>query len=547
MSRLIVFFTIFVLCGCSSTNNFVKVAEDKRPNFLLITTDDMGFTDLGAFGGHDIPTPNLDMLAMQGIRLTNFHANVSCAPTRAMLLSGTGNHEAGMGSQQMTDAFKDMPGYESHIAYRVATLPERLLAEGYHTYMAGKWHLASESDLGTLPGNRGFERSFALMPGGFDHFKLLPGEELPRVGRGVAEVPYSEDGRMLSHDDIPDDFYSTTAYIDKMISYLKSNEADGRPFFAWLAPTAPHWPLQLLPEWKDKFIGLYDEGYDILCRQRQQWASLAGVLPQGLEFSSCPEIAKPWSELSDDERAIHSRTMELYAAMVAHLDSEVGRLLSYLEETGQLENTYIIYHNDNGPDAGPMFDNRSKLSRFDNSISNLGNRNSWVTNDQGWADALSAPYRGDKGRNYEGGIRVAAFISPPNSNSQGTVSNSMLTVMDILPTILDLANIDENSINLTKKDALPIRGKSFATLIDNSEFQAHKANEAIALDHSGYSWLTEGDWKILRIQGEDEWQLYNLANDPKELNNIALLNRNKLIDLVSKFDQHANKIGIIKR
>ena len=194
-----------------------------------------------------------------------------------------------------------------------------------------------------------------------------------------------------------------------------------------------------------------------------------------------------------------------------------------------------------------MFDNRSKLSRFDNSISNLGNRNSWVTNDQGWADALSAPYRGDKGRNYEGGIRVAAFISPPNSNSQGTVSNSMLTVMDILPTILDLANIDENSINLTKKDALPIRGKSFATLIDNSEFQAHKANEAIALDHSGYSWLTEGDWKILRIQGEDEWQLYNLANDPKELNNIALLNRNKLIDLVSKFDQHANKIGIIKR
>ena len=547
MTKLFPLVLLFMLSSCTSTTSFVASPDERRPNFLLITTDDMGYTDLGAFGGHDIPTPNLDALAMEGIRLTNFHANVSCAPTRAMLLSGTGNHEAGMGSQQALDIFAGKQGYEAHISYRVATIPERLFANGYHTYMSGKWHLASEDDLGTLPGNRGFERSFALMPGGFDHYKLLPGEDVPSVGRGVSPVPYSEDGEMLDHDDIPDDFYSTTAYVDKMINYIKSNESDGKPFFAWLAPTAPHWPLQLLPDWKDKFTGLYEDGYEALCNQRQQWALLAGVLPDGSELGECPEIAEPWDEISEDDRNLHRRTMELYAAMVAHLDSEIGRLLSYLEESGQLDNTYIIYHNDNGPDAGPMFDHRSQLSRFDNSLENLGNRNSWVNNDQGWADALSAPYRRDKGSLYEGGIRVAAFIRPPNSEASGRVSNSMLTVMDVLPTMLDLADVDESIVNSSGQKVLPIRGKSFASLLHNTDSQVHSNDEYIALDHAGHSWLTEGDWKILRVATEEDWQLYNVSNDPRELDNLATTHKGKLLDLVQKFQSHANQNGIIKR
>ncbi len=516
--------------------------EPQRPNFLLITSDDMGYTDLGAFGGHDIPTPNLDALAMEGVRLTNFHANVSCAPTRSMLMSGTGNHEAGMGSQHVLPEFVGNVGYEGHLSNRVASLPERMHAGGYHTYMAGKWHLGDEEGA-TLPNDRGFERSFALLPGGWDHFRVAPDAERPDVGEVPAEGAYTEDGRLVG--DLPEDFYSTTAYIDKMIGYIDSNRDSDQPFFAWLAPTAPHWPLQVLPEWKDRFAGQFDQGYEALCHARQQAAFEAGVLPDGTEPGVCPEIAKPWADLTEDERILNRRVMELYAAMVAHLDSEIGRLLNYLDDIGELENTYIIYHNDNGPQGGAIFDQRSNLARFDNSLENLGNPTSWVNVGQGWADAQSAPYREEKGSPFEGGIRVPAFIRPPQPVDNGRISNSLLTVMDVMPTIMELAGIQES--NYPQQGLLPIRGKSFAALLNNTEQRVHAEDEAIALDHAGLSFMREGDWKILRKVGSDEWQLFNTGQDPRELNNLAASNPGKLADMVAKYDAHAQATGILRR
>lgn len=536
-----------IIFGCSDQEPAMsapipsEASSPQRPNFLLITTDDMGYTDLGAFGGADIPTPNLDRLALEGIRLTNFHVNVSCAPTRSMLMSGTGNHEAGMGSQQAFAAFAGQPGYEQRITDRVVTIPERMQAAGYHTYMAGKWHLGGSAGV-VQPGERGFERSFALLPGGWDHYRLPPGSEIPSLGSAL-DVPYSEDGELLQ--DLPEDFYSTNAYIDKMIGYLESNVASDQPFFAWLAPTAPHWPLQVLPEWKDRFVGDYDEGYEALCHARQLGAWAAGVLPEGADLSICPEIATPWNELSEDEKALNRRTMELYTAMVAHLDFELGRLLEYLEQSGQMENTYIIYHNDNGPEGSEIFDNRSQMARIDNSLENLGNRNSWVNVGQGWADAQSAPFREEKGSQFEGGIRVPAFILPPNSYETGRISSSFLTVMDVMPTMMELAGIEESSY--PQRGQLPIRGKSFASLLENTETVVHAADEAIALDHAGLSFLMEGDWKIMRRVDADNWQLYNTAEDPNELEDLAQQNPQKLNDLVIKYQAHADDIGILRR
>lgn len=533
-----------LIAGCASTQPIELISEPaKQPNFLLITTDDMGYTDLGAFGGHDIPTPNLDALAMQGVRLTNFHANVSCAPTRSMLMSGTGNHEAGMGSQQVRAEFAGQVGYEGLLADRVASLPERMQAAGYHTYMTGKWHLAGKTH-SVLPRDRGFERSFALIPGGWDHFATKIGDEPPRVGPAAIDLPYAEDGALITAE-LPDDFYSTNAYVDKLIGYLESNQSSEQPFFAWFAPTAPHWPLQVHPDWKDRFAGKFDAGYEALCYERQKGALEAGVLPDGADLSICPELAEPWDEISAEDQALNRRSMELYTAMVAHLDAEFGRILEYLKKSGQLENTYIIYHNDNGPDGAEIFDNRSRLARFNNSFENLGNRDSWLNVGQGWADAQSAPYREDKTSPFEGGIRVPAFITPPSQSEQGRTSQSMLTVMDVMPTIMELAGIAEGAY--PQAGLLPIRGKSFASLLENQQAIVHQQDEFIALDHGGVSFMREGDWKILRPYDSDIWQLFNTHEDPSETNELSVQNPDKLADLVGKYESHAAELGILRR
>lgn len=538
-------FLILAACGTETSNQdaSMDVADEmvttdsvKRPNFIIFTTDDMGYNDFGAFGGKDIPTPNIDEIAMQGVRLTNFHVSTSCSPTRSMLMSGTGNHEAGIGRQNLNQApeFRGSLGYEGHISDRVLTLPERMQAGGYQTYMSGKWHLGS--DLGeTTPADRGFERTFALMSGGSsDHFR--PDH--------LEQMPYLLDGEMI--ESLPNDFYSTNAYVDYMIDFIEDGAENDQPFFAWFSPTAPHWPLQVYPGWEDNFAGQFDEGYDLLCHARQQGAAEMGVLPANADTSICPEEAAPWDDLSDEEKRLSSRSMELYAAMTSHLDTEVGRLLAYLEESGQMENTYIIYHNDNGPQGDVVLSSRGNHERYDNSIENVGQRNSWIHLDQGWSDAQSAPYREDKGSQYEGGIRVPAFIRAPDSSGSGLISNSLLTVMDVMPTIMELAGIEEITTNDEGNPVLPIRGKSFARLIENQNYDVHQ-DEYIGLEHGEESILFYGDWKIFRQQFADNWELYNVGANPNETLDVSAQHPELVAEMAARFEVHAAEVGILRR
>lgn len=535
---------MLVLAGCSneSPNPSTQMTEmatadvATRPNFIIFTTDDMGYTDFGSFGGKDIPTPNIDEIALQGIRLTNFHTSISCAPTRSMLMSGTGNTEAGLGIQNLRFApeFRGHPGYEGHITERVLTLPERMQEGGYNTYMSGKWHLGSELGVNT-PADRGFQRTFALMSGGSsDHFR--PDH--------LDQMPYLLDGEMI--ESLPDDFYSTNAYVDHMIEFIESGESSGKPFFAWFSPTAPHWPLQVYPGWEDMFVGQYDEGYEVLCHARQQGAAEVGVLPANADTSICPEEAAPWDELTEEDKQYHRRSMELYAAMTAHLDTEFGRLIEYLEQSGQLDNTYIIYHNDNGSQGGDLLNARGNQDRYDNSIENVGKKNSWIHLGQGWSDAQSAPFREDKGSQYEGGIRVAAFIRPPSSSESERISNSLLTVMDVMPTIMDIAGIEEVTTNAEGVPVLPIRGRSFAGLLEDQNYDVHQG-QYIALDEGGESILIEGDWKIIRQPQAENWELYRLDSNPSETQDLAGQYPDILADLAAKFDTHAEEAGILRR
>src|SRR5690606_5455177 len=305
--------------GTHSRTGMSGTTKDTRPNILLIVADDMGFSDLQPYGG-EIATPLLQGLADAGVRFSNFHASSLCAPTRAMLLSGVDNHQAGLGVMPPFHATNQylQPGYEGPLNHSVVTIAEVLQAEGYRTYMAGKWHLGAID--GYRPEQRGFERVFSFLGGGVSHFddaRALSSREVPHTR-------YDEDGLDVS-DSLPPDFYSSDAYADKLISYLSEDQGDA-PFFAYLAFTAPHDPLQVPDDWLDRYSGRYDGGYDAVRGPRLQRMKSMGLIPSALSENPGSGLFPAWDELSEAERAEQARRMEIYAAMIERLDLNVGRV-----------------------------------------------------------------------------------------------------------------------------------------------------------------------------------------------------------------------------
>jgi arylsulfatase len=429
-----------------------------------------------------------------------------------MLMSGTGNHEAGLGSQIARPEYAGLRGYERYIPKRIATLPEVLSADGYHTYMSGKWHLASgDPSDDSLAGNRGFERSFAMILGGEGHIETV----------GTTHI-YSEDGKRL--DESPQNFHSTNLFLDKLLGFMRADEDDDKPFFAWFAPTAPHWPLQPHPDWIDRFAGNYDEGFDELCMDRLAGAADAGTLPANARTDGCHKSELPWDELTEEKRQMYRRTMELHAAMVAHLDYEFQRLIGYLDETGQLDNTYIIFMNDNGPQGGG-FESRPPDDQRDNSLENLGK------------NATSAPYSYSKAVQYEGGIRVPAFVWHSDITNKGTVNNQLLTVMDIMPTILGLAGTEHPAPSFEGREVLPMRGRSFGSIIEGSDERIHPLDEDIALASAGRNVMFRGPWKIVK----------ELHNDPGERNDLSSSMPDLREEMIRSFDVQAEERNYLDR
>ncbi len=522
------------LTACGQPQNLEVVSEDSRqPNFVIIMTDDMGFTDFGAFGGRDMKTPNLDNLALNGIRFTNFHGHLSCAPSRAMLMSGTGNHEAGLGTQRDIERFRGERNYERYLVDRIATLPEILADAGYRTYLAGKWGLGGPQALD--PTERGFGKAFALVPSGGGHFQAL-----------FHESRYTFNGNAVTEPEDP--IYSTTLFTDQLISFFEEDRGSDQPFFALFAPTAPHWPLHMPPGMKHSVQGNYHGGYDKLRRQRLAGAVQSGVLPEA-DIQVYQSKAAAWNTLDDDEKALQALVMEIYAAMIAHLDQEIGRLLNYLQDIGALENTLILVINDNGAQGGPVFGGPPSYLKgrsFDNRPENLGRGGSWANMGQGWADAVNAPFRDGKGTVYEGGVRVAAFANWPGIQRTASVYRQYLNNMDVLPSLLELAGIDHPAPRFNGRDVLPVRGKSFARVLRGDVSSVHSEDEAIALSGAGKHFMQRGQWKLLK-ELNAEWELYNLADDPYERLNLAATQPAKLDQMLTEFRLHAKLNNILDR
>jgi len=526
-----------LLTGCNEVD-----VTSPRPNILLIVADDLGYTDMGAYGS-EIRTPNLDNLAAEGLLLTDFYAAPTCSPTRAMLLSGTDHHLAGLGTMYggWDTNQVDQRGYEAHLNQDVVSVSSILRDSGYHTYMAGKWHLGGAPEL--QPPSRGFEQSFYLVQGGASHFSDRQGLTETVV------VEYLENGEVTA---LPADFYSTTYYTDKMIGYIDQNRADGNPFFGYLAYTSPHWPLQVPTEDMDLYKGIYDGGYEKLREIRISRLRALGIIDEATVAAMAPPYITSWQELSADEQKVEARKMELYAAMVENLDRNIGRVINHLKETGEFENTFIMFMSDNGAegnDIGTLGDNEEWIPRsFDNSLENMGKVNSYIHYGAGWAQASGGPFRDYKSFVSEGGIKVPAIIHYADLDYDGDMDEEMMSVKDLAPTLLELANTQHPGSIYKGREVFPISGKSLLPHLRNQQLPVYDADDINGWELFGRQAIRQGSWKMVTQAppfGNGKWQLFNLDDDPAETSDLAAENPGKVAALAVLWQDYKTRNNII--
>ena len=520
-------------------------APARRPNILLVVADDVGFTDLGAYGS-EIRTPVIDGLAASGLKFSRFRASATCSPTRASLMSGTDPHVAGLGNmwEDLAPNQKGRPGYEGHLNDRVAPLPAVLKQAGYRTFMAGKWHLGRDET--TSPAARGFDRSFALLPGGASHF--VDRQTIEGAGN---RAPYREDGRLV--DTLPADFYSTRFFADQMIRYLGERPAqDTTPFFAYLAFPAPHFPLQAPDDSLALYRGAYDAGYDALFDARLAAAKRLGLAPANAEGDRPYPGQRAWLALSPAERAVEARRMEIFAAMVTDVDTHLGRVLDLLRGRGELEHTIVVFMSDNGAEGHDMATEWTAVADTakaccNNTLENMGRPGSYVWLGPNWSRASSAPFRLFKGYPTEGGTRVPVIISYPGVSTRG-VTEARAHVSDLMPTLLDLAGVPHPGDTFAGRAVAPMTGVSLKPLLDGTAPWTRAPDEVVADELMGKRFVSEGALKALWLPKPHDrarWQLYDLAADPSEQIDLAAARPAELARLRAHWDDYARRNHVI--
>lgn len=541
----------FVAC---STGGQQTKSEDDRPNILIILADDLGFSDLGSYGG-EIKTPNIDQLAYNGMRFTQFYNTSRCCPTRASLLTGLYPHQAGIGRMTF-DTGK--PGYRGFLKENTVTIAEVLKQAGYNTGMTGKWHvsetnpleedqqlewLAHQADYGpfsdtaSYPTARGFDKYYGNIWGVvdyFDPFSLVNGKE-----------PVKE---------VPDDFYYTDAITDSTVAYVEQFAADEKPFFIYMAQTAPHWPLQALPEDIAKYENEYDNGWQALRDSRYQRMMDLGLLdPENARLPSWMFLEMTWSE--NENRKWDSRAMAVHAAMVDRMDQGIGKVVSRLEQLGELDNTIIIFLSDNGASyelpskygpgfdrAGSTRDGREVYFPVDKEEEHLpGPQTVHAGIGPQWAYAANTPFRFWKSKVYEGGICTPMIVHWPNGIKQtNTINDAPGHVMDLMATCVEVADVAYPS-TYKGRNITPIQGKSLVPLLTGNTRQEH---EYLFWEHFNSKAIRKGKWKLVQLNPQSEWELYNLDEDRTETKNLAGEYPEVVNELKQKWEEMAGNLEV---
>jgi arylsulfatase len=601
-------------------NHSHKSLAGSKPNILYIVADDLGYSDLSAFGG-EISTPNLDTLVKNGRILTNYHTSTVCAVTRSMLYSGTDHHLVGEGTMGApNDERKGLPGYEGYLNNNALSIAELLKDGGYHTYIAGKWHLGSliNSPQNKTPDQWGFERSYTLLGGAANnHFG----------GATAALKVFTENGQYITlpaTDAHGQPWYDTNAYTQKLISYIDSNIQDGKPFAAFATYTSPHWPLQVPEPWLSQYSGKYDLGYDEIRNRRLLRQKQLGLVPNdyvipsktlpnastasaatandgtaNASYINADTVAEgradnidygpgkvnpDWDHLTPEQRKTQARYMEIFAGMISNLDHNIGLLIQHLKDIGQYDNTFIVFHSDNGAEGWPISAQQDAInaSNFDNlgKDQRLIPTGTQATNIQyglRWAEVSATPFRLSKGFTTEGGTSVPTIVHLPGQTQQYPTLRELFHVRDAAPTLLELAGISQPStpssvtgvnglplVAYKDRNVHPITGLSLLGHLeadredgkDNGHGYSRDEHgkvkplhtEPVAEEQYGRAYLYSGKWKAVWIEPpygpvDGHWQLYDIEKDRAETKDVSKKHPEVVAELYQAWKDYLHDTG----
>ena len=505
--------------------------ETKKPNIIVIMSDDMGYSDIAPFGG-EIETPNLTKLADNGVRFKQFYNTARCCPTRASLMTGCYPQQTGIG--HMTNS-PERPGhhnygtpeYQGFLNTKTVTIAEVLKESGYSTIMSGKWHLGMSKEE-YWPKQRGFEKFYGIVSGASNFFK-------PVYPRGI----YKNNEPVVITDP---DFYTTDAFTDNALTYIDEakTEKPDQPFFLYLAYTAPHWPLQAPQDVVDKYKGRYSKGWGELRKERYARMKEMGIIDASWNLTE--QDARSWDSLSEEKKKEMDLRMTIYAAMVDRMDQNIGRLYDHLEKKGELDNTFIIFLNDNGACAeneelgtGPA----SQLETKEGYLLSYG---------QAWANASNTPYREYKHWLHEGGMATPFIVHWPegiDKNKNGNLLNQYGFLPDIMATCLDLADAKYPE-NYNGNAITPHSGKSMLATLKNPEKPIHE--EPIFWEHEGNKSVRLGKFKLVQDwdkKNADNWELYDMELDRTETNNIIDDNKETADKLIGYYNEWATANNVM--
>jgi arylsulfatase len=481
--------------------------QSKKPNIIVIMADDMGFSDIGCYGS-EIPTPNLDRLAANGVRLAQFYNAARCCPTRASLLTGLYPHQAGIG--HMVAPAPD-PAYQGYLNDRCTTIAEVMRQAGYRTAMAGKWHVGESRP--HWPVDRGFERYFGLISGASSYFEMSKNRQM-----AMGNTPYTPpaDGK----------FYMTNAFTDYALQFI--DEFRGEPYFLYLAYTAPHWPLHALPEDIAMFRGKYRKGWDALRRERHAREVKLGIVDAKWKLTDRDTEVPAWeAEANPDDMDLR---MAVYAAQIYRMDQNIGRLIAKLEETKQLDNTLILFLADNGGCA------EEKIAGEKVGVA-AGGADSYTSYGKPWANASNTPFRLYKHWVHEGGIASPLIAHwPARLKKKGHIDRTQTAhLIDIMATCIDAGGATYPA------NKTPLEGKSLLPVLEGKKRAGHPF---LAWEHEGHRALRMGDWKIV-AKHKGDWELYDMAADRTETRDLARAQPQRVRELAALYDGWAIKCGVL--
>lgn len=551
------FCCLLMLTAVLSAEARQKTKKNDRPNIIIIMADDMGYSDIGCYGG-EIETPNIDYLARNGLRFTQFYNTSRCCPTRASLLTGLYSHQAGIGNMSFDQG---AAGYRGYMKENTITLAELLKTGGYNTGMVGKWHVANTVQQKTK------EEHLAWLNHQADHELFAPLEQYP-TSRGFDKYygtiwgvvnffdPFSLVNGTKPVKEVPKDYYYTDAINDTAAAYVKQFSRQNRPFFLYVAQTAPHWPLHALPEDIKKYREIYKAGWDVVRDARYKKMIREGLFPADKNILS-PRFDKERKWEDNPNKNWDAYAMAVRAAMVDRMDRGIGRIINALRETGELENTLIFFLSDNGASSddaqnyGPGLDRPAETRDGKKIIYPVdkktlpGTETTFASTDNMWSNVANAPFRYWKAESYEGGVCTPLIAHWPRglAAKKGSVTGQPGHVMDFMSTVEELAGVRYPK-EFNGQAITPTDGKSLVPVLKGKQRKGH---EYIFFEHIGGRAVRWGDWKLVTLDAKKDWELYNIKNDRTEVHDLAAQHPQLVEQLKNKWMEWARTNHVLPK